>query len=171
VATGQLKDTMAFLENAWEKIQPDKPFITYFQDDALKSLYDQEKRWSVIIQYASAVSILLACLGIFGLTSITLSRRIKEIGIRKVLGATVGQIVYLATREFVFLISIANVIAWPVVFVIMKRVLQNYPYRIDIAVTYFILAWITSVFIAVLTIFYLSLNAALRNPVESLRYE
>jgi len=127
IETGQLKDTMAFLENVWEKTQPDKPFITYFQDDALKSLYNQEKRWSAIIQYASVVSILLACLGIFGLTSITLSRRIKEIGIRKVLGASVGQIVYLATREFVFLISIANVIAWPVVFIIMKRVLQITP--------------------------------------------
>jgi putative ABC transport system permease protein len=162
---------MAFLENAWEKTQPDKPFITYFQDDALKSLYNQEKRWSAIIQYASVVSILLACLGIFGLTSITLSRRIKEIGIRKVLGASVGQIVYLATREFVFLISIANVIAWPVVFVIMKRVIQNYPYRIDIAIHYFVLAWAASVFIAVLTIFYLSLKAAMQNPVESLRHE
>jgi putative ABC transport system permease protein len=171
IETGQLKDTMAFLENTWEKIQPDKPFITYFQDDALRNLYNQEKRWSAIIQYASVVSILLACLGIFGLTSIALSRRIKEIGIRKVLGASVGQIVYLATREFVLLISIANVIAWPVVFVIMKRVLQNYPYRIDIAIHYFILAWAASVFIAVLTIFYLSLKSAIQNPVESLRYE
>jgi putative ABC transport system permease protein len=171
VSTGQLKDTMEFLENAWKKIQPDKPFITYFQDDALKSLYNQEKRWSSIIRYASALSILLACLGIFGLTSITLSRRIKEIGIRKVLGATAGQIMYLAAREFVFLISIANVIAWPVVFIIMKRVLQNYPYRASIAAHYFILAWIVSVFITVLTIFYLSLKAARQNPVESLRYE
>jgi len=171
VSTGQLKDTMEFLENAWKKIQPDKPFITYFQDDALKSLYNQEKRWSSIIRYASALSILLACLGIFGLTSITLSRRIKEIGIRKVLGATAGQIMYLAAREFVFLISIANVIAWPVVFIIMKRVLQNYPYRVGIAFHYFILAWIVSVFITVLTIFYLSLKAARQNPVESLRYE
>ncbi len=171
VSTGQLKDTMAFLENAWKRVQPDKPFITYFQDDALKSLYSQEKRWSAIIRYASAVSILLACMGIFGLTSITLSRRIKEIGIRKVLGATAGQIMYLATREFIFLISIANVIAWPVVFIIMKRVLQNYPYRIGIAAHYFILAWIVSVLIAVLTIFYLSLKTARQNPVESLRYE
>jgi putative ABC transport system permease protein len=171
VSTGQLKDTMAFLENAWKRAQPDKPFITYFQDDALKSLYSQEKRWSAIIRYASAVSILLACMGIFGLTSITLSRRIKEIGIRKVLGATAGQIMYLATREFIFLISIANVIAWPVVFIIMKRVLQNYPYRIGIAAHYFILAWIVSVLIAVLTIFYLSLKTARQNPVESLRYE
>jgi putative ABC transport system permease protein len=171
IETGQLKDTMAYLEKTWEKIQPDKPFTTYFQDDALKSLYNREKRWSAIIQYASGVSILLACLGIFGLTSITLSRRIKEIGIRKVLGASAGQIVYLATREFVFLISIANVIAWPIVFMIMKRVLQNYPYRIDIAIHYFILAWAVSICIAVLTILYLSLKAALQNPVESLRYE
>ncbi|UCE40745.1 MAG: ABC transporter permease [Candidatus Aminicenantes bacterium] len=171
VETEQIKNTMAFLENVWEKTQPDKPFITYFQDDALDSLYNQEKRWSAIIQYASVVSILLACLGIFGLTSITLSRRIKEIGIRKVLGASVGQIVYLATRQFVFLISIANVIAWPVVFIIMKRVLQNYPYRIDITIHYFVLAWVASVFIAVLTIFYLSLKAAMQDPVESLRYE
>jgi putative ABC transport system permease protein len=100
-----------------------------------------------------------------------LSRRIKEIGIRKVLGASVGQIVYLATREFVMLISLANIIAWPVVFVIIKKVLQNYSYRIDIAVHYFVLAWIASVIIAVLTIIYLSLKAALQNPVESLRYE
>jgi putative ABC transport system permease protein len=171
VETGQLKDTMAFLEKAWKKIQPDKPFITYFQDDALKSLYAQEKRWSAIIQYASVLSILLACLGIFGLTSITLSRRIKEIGIRKVMGASVGQIVYLATREFVYLISFANVIAWPVVFFIMKKVLQNYPYRIDIDIFYFVLAWVASILIAVLTIFYLSLKAATKNPVESLRYE
>jgi len=171
VETGLLKDTMAFLEKAWKQIQPDKPFITYFQDDVLKGLYDQEKRWSAIIQYASVVSILLACLGIFGLTSITLSRRVKEIGIRKVLGASVGQIVYLATREFVYLISLANAIAWPVVFFIMKRVLQNYPYRIDIAFHYFVLAWIVSILIAVLTIFYLSVKAALQNPVESLRYE
>jgi putative ABC transport system permease protein len=171
IETGQLKNTMAFLEAAWKKTQPDKPFITYFQDDALLSLYNQEKRWGAIIRYASVVSILLACLGILGLTSIMLSRRIKEIGIRKVLGASVGQIVYLATREFVMLISLANIIAWPVVFVIMKKVLQNYSYRIDIAVHYFVLAWIASVIIAVLTIIYLSLKAALQNPVESLRYE
>ncbi len=171
VATGELKQTVGFLEQAWKKIQPDKPFDYYFQDDALKSLYDREKRWSRIIQYASVISILLACLGVFGLTSITLSRRVKEIGIRKVLGATAGQIIYLAAREFVWLISAANVIAWPVVYIIMKKVLQNYPYRAEIALHYFILAWIASIMIAVLTIFYLSVKAALRHPAESLRHE
>ncbi len=171
IETGELKATMAFMENAWKKIQPDKPFIAYFQDDAIKSLYDQEKRWSAIIRHASVLSLLLACLGIFGLTSITLSRRVKEIGIRKVLGASAGQIVYLATREFIFLITLANIIAWPFVFFMMKRVLQNYPYRIDVAFYYFVSAWIASVLIAILTIFYLSAKAALQNPIDSLRYE
>jgi putative ABC transport system permease protein len=100
-----------------------------------------------------------------------LNRRIKEIGIRKVLGASIGQIVFLATKEFIILISIGNAIAWPVVFIIMKRVLQNYPYRIDISLLYFILAWAASIFIAVSTIFYLSLKAATQNPADSLRYE
>lgn len=171
VDTEQIRDTMAFLEKAWKNTQPDKPFIYYFQDDAIKSLYEREKRWSAIIRYSSVVSILLACLGILGLTSITLSRQVKEIGIRKVLGASVGQIVYMATREFILMISLANAIAWPVAFFIMKRVLENYPYRIDIVIHYFILAWALSILTAVFTILYISLKAALRNPIESLRYE
>ena len=171
VETGRIKEAVDFLEKAWKKTQPDKPFICYFQDDALKSLYNGEKRWSAIVQYGSFFSILLACLGIFGLTAMTLSRREKEIGIRKVLGAKVEQIVYLALKEFIFIITLANVIAWPVVYIVMKKVLQDYPYRIPIGIHSFILAGAASLLIAVLTILYLSLRAALRNPVESLRYE
>lgn len=169
--TEQIRDTMAFLEKAWKNIQPDKPFIYYFQDDAIKGLYEGEKRWSTIIRYASVVSLLLACLGILGLTSITLSSRVKEIGIRKVLGASVGQIVYLATREFILLISLANALAWPVAFFVMKRVLDNYSYRIGIAIHYFILAWVLSILTAIFTILYLSIKAALQDPIECLRYE
>jgi putative ABC transport system permease protein len=171
VETGQIKETMDFLEKAWKKTQPNKPFIYLFQEDALESLYNREKRWSAIVQYASVFSILLACLGIFGLTAMTLSRREKEIGIRKVLGAKVEQIVYLATKEFILLITLANVIAWPVVFIVMKKVLQNYPYRIPIGIHYFLLTGSASLLVAVLTILYLSVKAALRNPVDSLRYE
>jgi len=171
VETDQIKGTMTFLEKAWKKTQPDKPFIYYFQDDALKSLYDGEKRWSAIVQYASLFSILLACLGVFGLTAMTLSRREKEIGIRKVLGAKMEQIVYMSIKEFIFLISIANVIAWPIVFIVMKKVLQNYPYRINIGIHYFLLTGAASILIAVLTILYLSVRAALTNPAESLKYE
>ncbi len=171
VETGQIKETVDFLEKAWKKIQPDKPFIYLFQDDALKNLYNREKRWSAIVRYASVFSILLACLGIFGLTAMTLSRREKEMGIRKVLGAKVEQIVYLATKEFVLLISIANVIAWPIVFIVMKKILQNYPYRVPIGIHYFLLTGAASLLVAMLTILYLSIKAALRNPADSLRYE
>jgi putative ABC transport system permease protein len=171
VAPDRLNESMPILEGAWRKIRPDKPFISFLQKDALEGLYSRGKRWSLIVRYSSLLSLILACLGIFGLTSLTLSRRVKEIGIRKVLGASAGQIVVLATREFVLLISLANVIAWPVVYFVMRRVLQNYPYRVGIASHEFVLAWAVSVLIAVLTIFYLSAKAALRNPVDSLRYE
>lgn len=162
---------MDFLGKAWKKIQPDKPFAYYFQDDALASQYNNEKRWSAIVRYASMFSLVLACLGIFGLTALTLSRRKKEIGIRKVLGANIEQIVYLGVREFIALITLANVIAWPAVYVIMRKVLQRYPYRVGIGVEYFVLAGAASIGLAVLTILYLSLKAARANPVESIKYE
>jgi putative ABC transport system permease protein len=168
---GHPGEALPVLERVWRKVSPDKPFVSYFQDDALRSLYEREIRWSVIIRFASGLSLLLACLGVFGLTSLTLNRRVKEIGIRKVLGAGAGQIILLASRELVLLVSAANLIAGPVVFFAMKRVLADYPYRIAIAPSYFILAWLASTLIGVLTILYLSAKAALRNPVESLRYE
>ncbi|MGD8539216.1 MAG: ABC transporter permease [Candidatus Aminicenantes bacterium] len=171
IETGSLSETIGFLEKAWKKIRPNKPFRHYFQDDALENLYAQDKRWSAIVRFASVFSILLACLGIFGLTAMTLSRRVKEIGIRRVLGASVEQIVYLGIKEFVYLVCLANLIAWPIVYFIMQKVLQNYSYRIDIGLHYFLLSGTASVFLAGLTILYLSIRAALQNPVESLRYE
>jgi putative ABC transport system permease protein len=171
VDAGRTQETLADLESAWRRIQPDKPFVSYFQDDALRGLYIQEKRWDAIIRHASVLSVMLACLGIFGLTSVGLSRRVKEIGIRKVLGASAKDIIVLASREFILLISLANVVAGPIVLFAMKRVLGNYAYRIGIGSSYFILAWLASLAIAAATIFYLCAKAAHRNPVESLRYE
>jgi putative ABC transport system permease protein len=171
IETASLSQTMSFMEESWKKIRPNKPFIHYFQDDALRSLYVRENRWSAIVRFASVFSILLACLGIFGLTAMTLSRRVKEIGIRKVLGASVEQIIFLGIKEFVHLICLANLIAWPVAYFVMQKVLQNYPYRVDIGFQYFLLAGTASVLISALTILYLSVKAALQNPIDSLRYE
>ena len=162
---------MDFLRAAWHKVQPDKPFIYYFQDDALKNLYNNEKRWAAIVRYASMFSILLACLGIFGLTALKLSRREKEIGIRKVLGARLEQILILSMREFLVLIAVANVIAWPVVYLVIRKLLQNFAYRIPIGLHYFLLTGAASLLVAALSILYLSFKSALKNPVESLRYE
>ncbi len=171
IGTASLAETIDFLEKAWTKIHPNKPFRYYFQDDALRSLYERENRWSAIVRFASVFSILLACLGVFGLTAMTLGCRVKEIGIRKVLGASVEQIVFLGIKEFIYLICLANIIAWPIVYLILQRVLQNYPYRIDIGFHYFLFAGAASVLLAGLTILYLSVKAALRNPLDSLRYE
>ncbi|HDT12717.1 MAG TPA: FtsX-like permease family protein, partial [Candidatus Aminicenantes bacterium] len=171
VEPGRPQESLAALESAWKKASPDKPFLATFQDDALAGLYGRERRWSAIVHYASGLSLMLACLGIFGLTSIALSRREKEMGIRKVLGAGAGRIMALATREFVLLISLANAVAWPVAYVIMRSVLSDYPYRITITIPYFILAWVASVLVALITISYLAVRVAFRNPVDSLRYE
>ena len=113
----------------------------------------------------------MACLRIFKLTAMSLRRREKKVCIRKVLGASAGQIIYLDIKEFILLISIANVIAWPIVYFVMRKVLQNYPYRIDIAPRCFLLAGLASILIAVMTILYLSVRAALQNHGDSLRYE
>jgi putative ABC transport system permease protein len=172
IGTADVRGTMGFLEKTWRKIEPDKPFVSYFQDEALRTLYDRETRWSAIIRFATAVSILLACLGVFGLTSLSLGRRAKEIGIRKVLGARLEQILGLAMKDIVVLVALANVIAWPLVYyILMKGFLGNYPYRVSLGIGYFLLAGAASILIAALTILYLSLRAARTDPVKSLRYE
>jgi putative ABC transport system permease protein len=171
IGSDDVKETMDFLERTWKKIQPEKPFSYFFQDDALAGLYSNEQRWSAIVRYATAISLVLACLGIFGLTALTLSRRKKEIGVRKVLGASLEGIVFLGIKEFLVLIAVANVISWPIVSVIMKNVLRRYPYHVGLGFPYFLLAGAVSIFLAVLTILYLSLKAARVNPVESLKYE
>lgn len=172
IGTGDVRGTMDFLEKTWRKIRPDKPFVSYFQDEALRSIYDRETRWSAIIRFATGASVLLACLGVFGLTSLSLSRRTKEIGIRKILGARLEQILGLAMKDIVFLAALANIIAWPLVYLILMRgFLRNYPYRIQLGIGYFLAAGAASILIAALTILYLSLRAARTDPVKSLRYE
>ncbi len=167
----QVQESLDFLKSAWKEANPYKPFIHYFQDDALENLYSMEKRWSLIIRYAFVFSILLACLGIFGLTAMTLSRRDKELGIRKVLGARAEQIVLMTIKDYVLLVAIANVMAGPAAYLILRKVLQTYPYRISIALHYFLLTAGASILVAALTVLYLSVRAALANPADNLRYE
>ena len=163
--------TLSLLENTWKKIQPDKPFIYSLQNDVLESQYIIEKRWQTIIQYSSVFAILIACMGIFGLISITVTKRIKEIGIRKVLGARVSQIINLVLREYILIVIVANLISWPLAYYAMKKMLDNYFYRIELGIVYFIVAGVFSLLIAVITISYIAVKAATSNPVKSLRYE
>jgi len=171
ISTSDIQEILAFLEKTWEEVSPGEDFQYAFLSDVHSSLYDEERRWSKIVQYTSLLAIIIACMGIFGLTAISVNNRVKEIGIRKVLGAKITQIINLIIKDFIILVAAANIISWPVVFYIMHKVLENYPYRIDISIDYFLFSGLVSSLIAVLTILWLAIKAATANPVDSLRYE
>jgi putative ABC transport system permease protein len=171
ISTSDTQETLAFLEKTWKDVIPGEDFQYAFLSDVHESLYQNERRWSEIVQYTSLLAIIIACMGIFGLTAITVNNRVKEIGVRKVLGAKTTQIVNLIIKDFIILVATANIISWPIVFYIMHKVLENYPYRIDISIHYFLISGLASSLIAVLTVLWLAAKAATANPVESLRYE
>ena len=171
ISPENISGTLSLLENTWKDMQPDKPFLYFFLDDTLESLYNEEKRWGAIVGYSSGLAVLIACMGIFGLTSITVDRRTKEIGIRKVLGASEPQIIRMVIKEFIWLVGIANIIGWPLAYLAMRALLDFYYYRISLGPQYFFLAGVISFTIAVLTTIFLAARAAMANPVDSLRYE
>ena len=167
----EIQETIAFLKKSWAEIQPDKPFYYYFHEERLENLYNEEKRWSAIIRYVSIFTVVIACMGLFGLSLITVNKKVKEIGIRKVLGARISDISALLLKEFIYLILIANAAAWPLAYIIIKKYLNNFPYRINIGIHYFLFAGVLSLLISILTLSYNTIKSALKDPVESLRYE
>lgn len=163
--------TVKDLEAAWKGVQPEKPFEYAFVEDDLATQYASETRWNGIVRYSTIFALVIACMGIFGLTSLAVTRRFKEIGIRKVMGAGLGQLFALVSREILLLVAAANLAAWPVVYYVMSRVLSNYYYRITMRPGVFLAAGALSIVVALLTIAYLALKAALLDPVKAIRYE
>jgi putative ABC transport system permease protein len=159
------------VEQTWAEAQPGKPFNYSFLDEDLATQYQTEQRWSNIVTYSSILAILIACLGLFGLATLSVARRTKEIGIRKVLGASVPGVVQLVAREFVVLVAIASVLAWPLAYFGMHRWLEDFAYRINLGVGAFLWATFAALAIALLTISYHAIRAALADPVKALRYE
>ena len=133
--------------------------------------YKSEIKLSQLLILFTMLSVFIACIGMFGLVSLLTQQKTKEIGIRKVLGASVSSIVFLLSKEFTKWVLIANIIAWPVGYSIMNRWLQNFNYHIEIGVDFFILAAIIALLIAVFTVSSQAIKAAVSNPVEALRYE
>jgi len=163
--------TLAFLKDKWRAFVPGQPFEYFFLDDDFDRLYTAEKKIGRLFTSFSVLAILVACLGLFGLASFTAEQRTKEIGIRKVLGASVSNIVVLLTREFSKWVLLANLIAWPIAYFAMHRWLQNFAYRISIGVWMFVQAAFLALAIALITVSYQAVRAALVNPANSLRYE
>lgn len=168
---GDLESAITILKAEWNAIVPGIPFEYSFLDDNLDSQYRAEKRLSKIFLVFSGLAIFVACLGLLGLASFTAEARTKEIGIRKVLGASVGGIVGMLSKEFTRWVLFANLIAWPLAWYAMNLWLENFAYRIEIGWWEFVLAGALALVIALLTVGYQAVKAALSNPVESLRYE
>ncbi|MGB6339612.1 MAG: FtsX-like permease family protein, partial [Candidatus Aminicenantaceae bacterium] len=166
-----LPDTIEFIKKIWVKVDPDHPFEFSFLDDTLNRQYTAEEKLSLIFGYFAVLAVIIAALGLFGLIAFIAEQRTKEIGIRKIAGASTGQIFALFTWEFVGLVSLSNIVAWPVAYFIMYKWLQNFAYRVGIRWEIFILVGALSIGIVLLTVSYQALKSALSNPVNSLRYE
>ena len=159
------------IEAAWKKIAPDQPFKYQFLDQNLTAQYESEKRAGKVFAIFSGLAIIIACVGLFGLAAYTANLRTKEIGIRKVLGASVGGIVVLLSRDFTKLIVIAFILATPFAWYMMDTWLQNFAYRIQLGVGIFLFAGVIALLIAWITVSYQSIKAAIVNPVKSLKNE
>ncbi len=163
--------TLALLERTWQGLFPETPFTYSFLDEDMARLYETERRWSRIILLGALFAVGIACLGLFGLATLSAARRTKEIGVRKVLGASVPGLVGLVVREFVLLVGVAVVIAWPLAWLGMSRWLEGFAYRADLAWWLFVGAGVLTLAIALLTVSYHALRAATADPVKALRYE
>lgn len=164
-------DTLDFLKQKWREVVPDKPFDYYFLDEDIDRQYREELRWFKIAGYTTFFAVFIACLGAFGLTSLTVARRTKEIGIRKVLGAPTLRIVSLLTREYVALVGIATLIASPVTYVAAEHWLQNFAYRVDPGIGTFLTGGVLTLLVVLLAVSLQVARAARANPVDALRYE
>ena len=164
-------EAVVFLKEKWEEFSPGNPFLYSYLDVDVEKAYQNETKLAQLYTYSSFIAIFIACLGLFGLASYTADRRSKEIGIRKVFGASVSNIVKILSNEFIKLIIIAIAISFPVCWYIIKNWLQNFAYRIDIYWWIFLSSGILALIIVLLVVSHQAVIAAKKNPIESLRYE
>jgi putative ABC transport system permease protein len=166
-----LPQTLAFLESKWKQLIQHRPFEYRFLDDDYNKLYQSEIRLGKVLNIFATIAILLAALGLFGLSAYSIQQRTKEIGIRKVLGASVPNVITLLSKDFLSLVIVASIIAFPIAWWVMNRWLQDFVYRISIGWWIFLIAGIIAVIISLLTVSFLAVKAAVANPVNSLRSE
>ena len=171
LSTTNIASAMQSIKRIWEQTFPNYVYEYRFLDDKIDSFYKQENQLSQLYKIFAAIAIFLSCLGLYGLASFMAVQKIKEVGIRKVLGATAGNIVYLFSKEFIILILIAFAIATPIAWYYMNQWLQNYVYRISISWWLFVAGGLAAIIIALATISFQAIKAAMANPVKSLRTE
>jgi putative ABC transport system permease protein len=168
---GQIGPAVSLIEKKWKDLLPGQPFEYFFLDSAFNDQYKSDKRFGQVFGLAAILAILISCLGLFGLASFTAERRTREIGIRKVFGASVLEVTAMLSREFAKWVLLANLIAWPVTYAVMSKWLQGFAYKTTVGLWTLGISSVLSLIIALLTVCWQAVKAALANPVDSLRYE
>lgn len=171
VKNQDIPETLEFLEQTWNQFLPNRPFEFRFMDEDLDQLYREDVKVGQLVGTFALIAIAVACLGLFGLAAFTAEQRTKEIGVRKILGASVSSIMLLLSKEFAKLVLIANLIAWPVAYITVGDWLQNFAYRVDLSPWIFALGGIIALFIALGTVGYQAWRAAQSNPIQALQSE
>lgn len=165
------EQTMAFIKNKWSEIEKENIFEYSFLKDDIDQLYAKDKKTFLLIEVFALIAIFIACLGLFGLVIFIVTQKVKEIGIRKVLGASTSSIVKIVSREFIILVLIASLLSWPVAYYILDKWIQSFEYGISIQLWIFVLSSFITIVLAMLTISIKSINAAMINPSIALKYE
>jgi putative ABC transport system permease protein len=173
VLSQDISGTLKFIEESWKKLAPESPIEYFFLDTVFGRRYRSEERLQRLFGYFSGLAIFIACLGLFGLASFAAEQRTKEIGIRKILGASETSLIILLSKEFTLLVLIANLAAWPLAYLAMRNWLEGFAYRIQLNnhLGFFLLASAVALVIAWLTVSFQAIKASLVNPIDSLRYE
>jgi putative ABC transport system permease protein len=171
VARGRIPEALEHLKAVWARFHPESPVKYDFLDDRIVALYRNEAKMMQMFGYFSIFAIIISCLGLFGLASFTAERRTKEIGVRKVMGASLGNITFLLSKDFTKWVILANILAWPIAYFAMSKWLDNFAYHIFPSWREFVLAAFLTFLIALLTVSYQSIRAATADPIDSLRYE
>ncbi len=171
ISPGDIAATLEYLEKTWMTVAPHLPFAYNFLDEEFDRLYTDIENLGAILKYFTIVAGFIACMGLFALSSFAAQKRTKEIGIRKVMGSSVGEILYLLNKDFLRLILLANGLAWPVSWYLMSRWLRNFPYRVSLSLDIFILSGLLAVLVTLITVSFQTVKASLANPGDALRYE
>ncbi len=171
ITAGGIEEALGDAEVVWKRFNPEYPFQFDFLDDRIAEQYRNEERMMQMFGYFSLLAIFIACLGLFGLASFMAENRTKEIGIRKVLGASISNVMVLLSKEFTLLVLVGNIIAWPIAYFAMQRWLNNFAYQTGIGWIVFMLAGLLTLLISLLTVSYQAIRAALTDPAVAIRYE
>ena len=169
--TENLNSLINSIRKVWEQIDPNEPFEYFFLDNVFDEMYRSEQKLSSMLLYIAILAIIIACMGLFGLALYSTEQRTKEIGVRKVFGSTVSKVVFLLTGKFTRWVLLANLLAWPVAYIIIRKYMQMYAYKIDLPVWIFFVTALGTYLIALITISFQSVKAGTTNPAKTLRYE